>query len=104
METKPHLLETYLVTRAEALKLMGQSIKEKADWALSVRVDGYKDDGFEKPIHDALITYLVLSRTQAKRIIQSMISDHLEIRGVRIMISKYQFTIHSRITYWITQR
>lgn len=91
------------LTKAEALKLVPLSERQRADWCLSVRLDARIKDRPDVVYQDGLCTWLNLSRAQAKELIADMLSDGLEAKGARIRIRKSQFRAGSKITYWICQ-
>ncbi len=98
-----HLEETHIVTREEAHLLVAKSIKERAKWCLSVRLDARVEGKPNREYRDGLSSYIGLSRQQASRLITNLISDSLEASGGRITIRKLQYAENSKITYWITQ-
>lgn len=94
------------LTKAEALALVARSERsgrDRADWCLSVRLDARVEGQPDKIFPDGLCTWLNISRAQARRLLNDMLTSGLEAKGARIRIRKSQFQDGSPITYWICQ-
>lgn len=106
-EVQPDQTQDFLVTRAEALKLVLKSRRERAQWALSVRLDARIEGKPDSYFQDALAHWINLTRRQASQLIKNLMGDTLEGRGARIRIQRRTpapcGSYQGPSTYWITQ-
>jgi hypothetical protein len=94
--------ETFLCTRAEALALVPRSARERAGWALSVRLDSQIADKPASHFQDGCASWLELSRKQATALLKDLLTDTMEARGARIKVRRTK-TDDYPAKYWITQ-
>ena len=93
----------HLCTTAEAVRLVKRSERVGARWCLSVRLDAAIVGKPEHVFQDALSSYLNLSRSEALRLVRSLLHEAVEGKGGRIKVRECLtgFAGQLRTTYWI---